>query len=234
MKRTFATLALWPLVLTIGCKPGQTASTGPVSGLYTLNVSAGSVLSGDAALTELDKFCGRGALDAYLGRVAGGFSFNAGYAEHPDAGYDASIVRKVGPDGVEGYYIGEGQMYSGSGFAMYPPTNGSITRLVQGYCSVVINSLRNAGGGIRSQTTSNGICAYPQIEVSQGGSVSGSSASGSINSSNCLIARMANSSLRNTAEVAFCGDSFNANFQTQSDGAAGEMSFILQGSGRQL
>lgn len=217
-------LVPFALLAVVACKPKDGLHESQnFSGLYTLSVQGGSALTGESAVAELNKYCDPAALPGYLGRIAQRLSFNAGYAEHPNAGYDASIVKQMGPDGVEGYYIGQGQMFDGAGsLAMMPPTNGSIDRLLAGYCKVALNSIRgNKGAG----------CAYPQAELSTGGSVNGSSAAGSIGSSGCLIAKMSNPQFKHTAEIAFCPDALGGNFQTQGGGAAGEMSIIVRGGG---
>lgn len=216
------TLFLISAMAAVACKPSDSLQESDnFSGLYTLNVQAGSQLTNDNAVIELGKFCGADNLSAYIDRVAKKLSFNAGYAEHPNAGYDASIVKKTGPDGKEAYYIGNGEMYMGAGtLAMEPPTNGNISELITGYCRVAINSLKGGGGG----------CAYPVAEASMGGSVSGSSARGSISSPGCVITKLNNQQISQRAELAFCPDAVGVNFFTSS-GAAGEMSAIIRSGG---
>lgn len=209
-------------VLAVGCKANNGFNESDnFSGLFTLAVTSGSQLTNDAALTELAKYCGQDTLQQYVDHIARKLSFNAGYSNHPDAGYDADIVKKVGPDGVEAYYIGNGQMYDGAGsLAMMPPTNGNMTALIGAYCQVAMNSLRGSGA-----------CAYPTAEASQGGSVSGNSARGSINSPSCIVTKLQNQQVRHRAEFAFCPDALGVNFFTSGDGAAGEMSAIIRGGG---
>ncbi len=190
------------------------------SGLYTLGVTSGTVMTGEVALQELSKFCGQGTVGTYIERIARKLSFNAGYTNHPNSGYDAEIVKKMGPDGKEAFYIGNGEMFTPGSRAMDIPTNGNISELVAGYCAVVMNSLKGGGG-----------CAYPTVEVSQGGSVSGTSARGSINSPGCITAKLQNQQIKHRAEFAFCPDALGLNFFTSSDGAAGEMSAIIRSGG---
>jgi len=190
------------------------------SGLYTLGVTSGTIMTSETALLELGKFCGEQTVGSYVERIARKLSFNAGYANHPNSGYDAEIVRKMGPDGKEAFYIGNGEMFTPESRAMDLPTNGNVSELIAGYCTVVMNSLKGGGG-----------CAYPTVEVSQGGSVSGTSARGSINSPGCITAKLQNQQIKHRAEFAFCPDALGLNFFTSSDGAAGEMSAIIRSGG---
>lgn len=204
------------------------------AGLYSLGVTTGTQLTGQDAVNEMATFCSPQNLPAYLDRIARRLSFNAGYAEHPNAGYDASVGKRQGPDGVEAYYIGDGQMFDGAGsLAMMPPTNGNISRLVAGYCGVVMASLGQGGGDAKANygAAISAKCGYPTIELTKGGSVSGSSAAGSINSGGCLVAKMKNDAIKHGAELAFCPDALGGNFVTSGDGAAGEMSIIVRGDG---
>jgi len=190
------------------------------SGLYTLGVTSGTPLSNDAAFQELSKFCGEQTLGGYVERIAKKLSFNAGYANHPNSGQDADIVRKIGPDGKEAFYIGNSVSSLVDSRAMDIPTNGNVSELIAGYCTVVMNSLKGGGG-----------CAYPTVEVTQGGTVSGTSARGSINSPGCLTAKLQNQQIKHRAEFAFCPDAIGLNFFTSADGAAGEMSAIIRSGG---
>jgi hypothetical protein len=219
MKNKFVILAAVSMLVACKANTGFEESN-DFSGLYTLGVTSGSIMTNDAAFQELSKFCGQTSLEGYVARIAKKLSFNAGYANHPNSGYDAEIVRKMGPDGKEAFYIGNGEMFTPESRAMDLPTNGSISELVAGYCTVVMNSLKGGGG-----------CAYPTVEVSQGGSVSGSSARGSINSSSCITAKLQNQQIKHRAEFAFCPDALGLNFFTSSDGAAGEMSAIIRSGG---
>ena len=208
-------------LVMFGCK----ANTGfeesnDFSGLYTLGVTSGAAMTNDAALQELGKFCGQDTLATYVARIARKLSFNAGYANHPNSGYDAEIVKQVGPDGKEAFYAGNGEMFSEGNAAMFLPTNGSVSELVAGYCAVVMNSIKGGGG-----------CSYPTVEVSQGGSVSGTSARGSINGAGCITAKLQNQQIKHRAEFAFCPDALGLNFFTSGDGAAGEMSAIIRSGG---
>lgn len=222
-----------------GCKAGDgLQESGGFSGLYSLGVTQGSQLSSADALTEIAQYCSPQNLPAYLDRIAKRLSFNAGYAEHPNAGYDANVIKQAGPDGVQAYYIGNGQMFDGAGsLAMFPPTNGNLSRLVAGYCGVVMASL-GAGGGDSTAAFQASFgaavspkCGYPNVLVSKGGSVKGTSAAGSIGSNGCTVAKMQNASIKNTAEIAFCPDAIGGNFVSSGDGAAGEMSIIIRGGG---
>lgn len=209
------------------CKPGGLQESDDHSGLYSLGVQGGSNLQGQGAVDALNQFCSPAALPGYIQKIAHKISFNAGYAEHPNAGYDAALVQKQGPDGDSAFYIGEGQMHDGAGsLAMFPPTNGNINRLIAGYCNVALQSLGGAAPGTKSGSAKG--CAYPQIAISQGGSVSGSSAKGQISSSGCIIAKMQNDQIKHTAEIAFCPDAIGGNFFSKGDGAAGEMSIIIR------
>ena len=219
MKSTIMVLAAaW---VTFGCKANSGfEESNDFSGLYTLGVTSGTTMTNDVALQELGKFCGQDTLATYVSRIARKLSFNAGYANHPNSGYDAEIVRQMGPDGKEGFYIGNGEMFTPESRAMDLPTNGSVSELVAGYCAVVMNSLKGGGG-----------CAYPTVEISQGGSVSGTSARGSINGAGCITAKLQNQQIKHRAEFAFCPDALGLNFFTSSDGAAGEMSAIIRSGG---
>lgn len=209
------------VLATSACKSGTLQESDNFSGLYTLSMGAGSQLSKESALAELAKYCDTNAMPGYIERIARKLSFNAGYADHPNAGQDADIVKKVGPDGKEAWYIGQGQWYQGEGAqAMELPTNGNISALIAGYCKVAMNSFKGGSDG----------CAYPTAEASTGGSVSGNSARGSINSPSCLITKLNNQSIGQRAEFAFCPDALGVNFFTSS-GAAGEMSAIIRSGG---
>ncbi len=240
MIRTIFTLAtLGSASVFFACQPLSTGlkESQDFSGLYSLGVSGGAALGTPEAIAALNVFCAPENLPGYLDKIAKRLSFNAGYSEHPGAGYDAPIVMQNGPDGAQAYYIGNGQMFDGAGsFAMFPPTNGNISRLVAGYCGVALASLGGgSSGGLPSRATFGAApspkCGYPTIEVSQGGNVSGSSAAGSISSGGCVIAKMQNAAIRHTTEIAFCPDALGGNFKTNGDGAASEMSIIIRGGG---
>lgn len=219
----YGTMLLIAGIFSFGCKQNTGfQESDNFSGLLTLGVTSGTQMTKENALIEIGKFCSPAALPGYIDRISQKLSFNAGYSSHPNAGYDAGIVKRVGPDGKESYYIGSGQMFDGAGsLAMKPPTNGNISELIAGYCRVAMASLSGDASG----------CAYPMAEVSQGGSVSGSSARGSINSSSCIIAKLQNQQIRHRAEYAFCPDALGVNFFTSADGAAGEMSAIIRSGG---
>ncbi len=219
MKNIFTVLAAASMLFACKANTGFEESN-DFSGLYSLGVTSGTTMTNDAALLELGKMCAPQTVATYVERIARKLSFNAGYANHPNSGYDAEIVKKIGPDGKEGFYIGNGEMFTPESRAMDLPTNGSVSELVAGYCAVVMNSLKGGGG-----------CAYPTVEVSQGGSVSGSSARGSINSPGCITAKLQNQQIKHRAEFAFCPDALGLNFITSSDGAAGEMSAIIRSGG---
>ncbi len=219
MKNIFTVLAAASMFFACKANTGFEESN-DFSGLYSLGVTSGTTMTNDAALLELGKMCAPQTVATYVERIARKLSFNAGYANHPNSGYDAEIVKKIGPDGKEGFYIGNGEMFMPESRAMDLPTNGSVSELVAGYCAVVMNSLKGGGG-----------CAYPTVEVSQGGSVSGSSARGSINSPGCITAKLQNQQIKHRAEFAFCPDALGLNFITSSDGAAGEMSAIIRSGG---
>ncbi len=231
-KLIYLAVILAPLA---ACKSGdfQLHESGGFAGLYSLGVSPGTQLTGQDAVNEIGQFCNQQNLPGYIDRIAKRLSFNAGYAEHPNAGYDAGLVRKPGPDGQEAYYIGQGQMFDGAGsLAMFPPNNGNISRLIAGYCGVVMASLGQGGGDAKLNygAAVSPKCAYPTIELTKGGSVSGSSAAGSISSGSCVVAKMKNGPIKHSAEIAFCPDALGGNFVTSGDGAAGEMSIIIRGA----
>jgi hypothetical protein len=212
-----------------GCKQGdfKLHESGNFAGLYSLGVNGGSPLSGQEAINEVGQYCNQQNLPGYVDKIAKRLSFNAGYAEHPNAGYDAALVKQQ-----DGYVIGNGQMFDGAGsLAMFPPNNGNISRLIAGYCGVVMASLGQGGGDAKLNfgAAVSPKCAYPTIEVTKGGSVSGNSAAGSIDSGNCIIAKMKNGPVKHAAEIAFCPEALGGNFKTGGDGAAGEMSIIIRG-----
>lgn len=220
----YGTTILVTCLLSVGCKQNSgLQESDNFSGLLTLGVTNGTQMTKENALIEIGKFCSREALPGYIDRIARKLSFNAGYEAHPNAGHDAGIAKKVGPDGKESYYMVEGEMFqaAGSNLGMLPPTNGNISDLITGYCRVAMASLQGDSSG----------CAYPMAEVSQGGSVSGSSARGSINSTSCIIAKLQNQQIGHRAEFAFCPDALGVNFFTSSSGAAGEMSAIIRSGG---
>lgn len=218
---------IWVPVLVFGffgCKPTHSLDEGDnVSGLYAVGVSDGQALTGAEAATEMGQYCNPGQLEAYIQRVAGSISFNAGYKEHPNAGYDAQIVKKIGNDGEEGYYVGQGAMFDGAGSLAMMPGKGRVDEIIRGTCRVILNSI---GGN----TTRSSNCSYPQATVSRNGSVSGTSASGTIDGTGCTTIKLANANIKHRYEVAFCPQAIAGFFDTTGSGAAGEMHFIMKGN----
>ena len=214
------------ICMMVACKPGSDLDgEGSVSGLYAVGVQEGQALTGAEASGEMAQYCGAGQIDQYIASVAGKISFNAGYKEHPNAGYDAQIVKKVGNDGKEGYYFGQGSMFSGAGNLAMMPGKGRVDEIIRGTCRVILNSIGGAGG-----TTKGANCKYPQATVSRGGSVSGTSANGSVNGTGCTTIKMSNDSIKHKYEVAFCPQAVAGFFDTTGSGAAGEMHFIIKGN----
>lgn len=197
------------------------------SGIYEIGMEGGSTLDGAEAVREISRFCANENVDTYIDRIAKLFSFNAGYEEHPDSGYDAVVIKQLGDDGEEGYYVGKGEMTTGSEGLGMEPSKGRLDYLVKQYCSVALNSLIPAS--MNKYEKSFG-CAYPEIEVSRGGSVNGTASSGRISASDCTIIHMQNKDIRHDFSIGFCEDEMAANFKAGGL-TSNEMSLILTSRG---
>jgi hypothetical protein len=192
------------------------------SGLMALNMGASQPVAADQALQELARYCDQSTIGQFVASVAGTLSFTAGYNSAMEAGWDGQVVRGTGPNGRDGFWLGEGDMGSSGGLAMFAPHGQSIDELVAGYCRVTMNTLRHDGSTR---------CAYDTATMARG-SLSGVASRGQVQAGDCLIAQMSSQSAGTRTEIAFCQGALGANlFQQGIAGITNQMSIVLRGSG---